>query len=66
MTEFLEKTWSVWWIVAALAFLRWFHVVSAHGRDEPEPEDAHFEHDDLRGGSSCPLNSLPVTEVKLV
>jgi hypothetical protein len=50
MTEFLEKTWLIWWIVAAFAILRWFHFVSADGGAEVELQAADFEHD---GMPSC-------------
>jgi hypothetical protein len=39
MTGFLTKTWFIWWIIADLAILRWFHLVS-WGGVEPELEDA--------------------------
>jgi hypothetical protein len=26
MLAFLESTWPVWWILAILVLLRWFHV----------------------------------------
>jgi hypothetical protein len=38
MTDFLKKTWFIWWIIADLAILRWFHLVS-WGGVEPELED---------------------------
>lgn len=28
MLTFLEHTWPVWWILAILVLLRWFHVSS--------------------------------------
>jgi hypothetical protein len=30
---FLEKTWFLWWILATLAILRWFHVFSSRTDD---------------------------------
>ena len=29
MLGFFENTWFIWWVVAAIAILRWFHVISA-------------------------------------
>ncbi len=26
MLTFFESTWPLWWIIAILALLRWFHV----------------------------------------
>jgi hypothetical protein len=26
---FIEKTWFLWWIVATLVILRWFHLLSS-------------------------------------
>jgi hypothetical protein len=30
MISFLAKTWFVWWMLAVVFILRWFHVLSAH------------------------------------
>jgi len=27
---FIQKTWFVWWILATLFILRWFHLFSSH------------------------------------
>lgn len=29
MISFIEKTWFLWWIVATLMILRWFHLFSS-------------------------------------
>ena len=29
MIAFLEKTWVLWWMLAAVFIVRWVHVVSA-------------------------------------
>jgi hypothetical protein len=34
---FLQKTWFLWWILATLVTLRWFHLLSSHP-DERETE----------------------------
>lgn len=53
MTELLEKTWFIWWIVATLAILRWFHVVSINAGVELELEDANIEHEGIHSWSSA-------------
>lgn len=30
---FIEKTWFMWWILATLAILRWFHLFSSRTDD---------------------------------
>jgi hypothetical protein len=56
MIEFFAKTWFLWWIIAGLAIVRWFHLASLGG-SELELEDADAGHQDI-GGSSCELNSI--------
>lgn len=60
MTEFFEKTWFIWWAIAILAFLRWFHILSVNRGVEHEAEDAELEGQGTRGGGSRKLNSLPL------
>jgi hypothetical protein len=31
---FFEKTWLLWWIVAILIILRWFHLLRSSADDE--------------------------------
>jgi hypothetical protein len=31
---FLQKTWFLWWILATLVILRWFHLFSSRTDDE--------------------------------
>lgn len=57
MIEAFAKTWFIWWMIATLAILRWFHLVSS-SRLELEPEDAGAEHEDIQGGTSGQLNSM--------
>jgi hypothetical protein len=42
MIAFLEKTWVLWWILAVVFIVRWFHVVSAdresYALDSPNHE----------------------------
>jgi hypothetical protein len=57
MTDFLAKTWFIWWIIIDLAILRWFHLVSWDGV-EPELEDADAKREGIDGGSTCELNSI--------
>ena len=37
MPAFLESTWLVWWILAILVVLRWFHVNAL----TPEDSETH-------------------------
>jgi hypothetical protein len=30
MILFLQRTWFLWWILATLVVLRWFHLFSSH------------------------------------
>lgn len=43
MILFIEKTWFLWWMLAIIIVLRWFHVVSANpkveGLDALAPEE---------------------------
>jgi hypothetical protein len=36
---FLQKTWSLWWVLATLVILRWFHLFSSRS-DEMETKAA--------------------------
>jgi hypothetical protein len=41
---FFQKTWFLWWILAALIILRWFHLFSVRMEDEArEAPDAGEE-----------------------
>jgi hypothetical protein len=31
---FIEKTWSLWWILAIILAVRWFHLLSAGAKME--------------------------------
>ncbi len=33
MILFIQRTWFMWWILATVVILRWFHLFS-HGTDE--------------------------------
>ncbi len=37
MLAFLENTWLIWWILATVVLLRWFHV-NAITSDESETD----------------------------
>jgi hypothetical protein len=28
MIPFFEQTWLLWWVIAVIAILRWFHLLS--------------------------------------
>lgn len=34
MILFMEKTWLIWWMLAAFLVLRWFHVLCVCGKVE--------------------------------
>jgi hypothetical protein len=36
MIPFLEKTWPLWWMFAAVVILRWFHVLSADSASDAD------------------------------
>jgi len=41
---FLERTWFLWWIVAIILILRWFHLFSCNAgatRDTPAANQGH-------------------------
>jgi hypothetical protein len=38
---FLQKTWFLWWILATLLILRWFHLFTSNKEDEKALEAAH-------------------------
>jgi hypothetical protein len=57
MIEAFAKTWFIWWMIATLAILLWFHLVSS-SRLELEPEDAGAEHEDIQDGISDELNPI--------
>jgi len=35
MLALFEKTWVLWWMLAVLVILRWFHVLSAGAPRDP-------------------------------
>lgn len=43
MSEFFEKTWLVWWIIATLIVLRWFHIISSGAGFETDGECKDIE-----------------------
>lgn len=53
MTEFFEKTWFIWWIIAILAILRWIRLVSIEAGVELEPEDPDLEHERVHNCGSA-------------
>ena len=38
MIPFIQKTWFVWWILATLVVLRWFHLFSFRSDNEKASE----------------------------
>jgi hypothetical protein len=43
---FLQKTWFLWWVLATLVILRWFHLFSFRP-DEMETEAADSGEEQL-------------------
>lgn len=44
MLSFFESTWPLWWMIAILVLLRWFHV-SALGSENDATETARGDRD---------------------
>ncbi len=42
MLNFLENTWFLWWLLAILLILQWFHAIS---NDTNEEVDGHRDDD---------------------
>ena len=42
MLNFLENTWFLWWLLAILLILQWFHSIS---NDTKEDVDSHRDDD---------------------
>ncbi len=42
MLNFLENTWFLWWLLAILLILQWFHAIS---NDTKEGIDTHHDDD---------------------
>ncbi len=40
MILFIARTWTLWWICAVAAILRWFHVLSANAAVEVHEKPA--------------------------
>lgn len=62
MIPFIEKTWFFWWILAALAILRWFHMFSSATdgravRDTSVEQDACKTSDDFLSGTASRLST---------
>lgn len=43
MTEFFEKTWFLWWILADLLILRWFYLLRSPDDFEADLEDSEMD-----------------------
>jgi hypothetical protein len=48
---FLQKTWFMWWILATLVILRWFHLFSSCADDEGAFEAADSVKEEVSTGS---------------
>lgn len=51
---FMEKTWFLWWILASIFLLRWFHLIS------PTTGDRGFEARDS-SEEQAPVPSGPIS-----
>jgi hypothetical protein len=51
---FLQKTWFLWWILATLFILRWFHLFAFRTDDERA-----FEEPDSAKEKSAGSNRIP-------
>jgi hypothetical protein len=51
---FLEKTWFLWWIVASLFILRWFHLFAFRTDGE-----GTFEEPNSASSSGSSSNQIP-------
>jgi hypothetical protein len=40
MLAFFAKTWVLWWMLAVVVILRWFHVLSAAAPSESPEHDS--------------------------
>lgn len=46
--SFIDKTWLFWWMLAAFAILRWFHLLSVRSKmnsNAPAEEEDHSVSD---------------------
>jgi hypothetical protein len=41
MLAFFAKTWVLWWMLAVVVILRWFHVLSAAAPQDPSESPEH-------------------------
>jgi hypothetical protein len=46
LIPFLQKTWSLWWILATLVIFRWFHLFPSRTDDEVAFEAADSVDDE--------------------
>lgn len=64
MIVFLEKIWFLWWILATLIILRWFHLFSSK-EDEAVLEAVHSAEEKLlRSRKGFPQQAVYVRKDK--
>ena len=62
MIPFFQKTWFLWWILATLVILRWFHLFSSHTHERfleaaSEEEEASTAAKPIPSGTASRLFS---------
>jgi hypothetical protein len=56
---FLEKTWFLWWIVAIILILRWFHLFASNAEETLDAPAAGEERTAVASGQfSCASATL--------
>ncbi len=64
MILFIEKTWWMWWMLANVVLLRWFHVLSLRGEMEsPGAANAEEEQTEYIVAWQLLRNAQPVSLV---
>ena len=58
MLALFEKTWVLWWMLAVVVILRWFHVLSAAAPQDPSESPEH-DSDEY----TIPVSWLPEREM---
>ena len=54
MVPFFQKTWFLWWILATLIILRWFHLFASSAEDDGAFEAADSPEEASAGSKQIP------------